>query len=76
VSEVLQNPHDYYRYCPGEERITLSDAVCQARRRGNYPKCKGCQFNDDEKAGAGDSRERGPGQRVGGADVVEHDSIE
>ncbi len=41
---------DYYRYCPGEERIKLSDAVCRGRRRSNFPKCKGCRFNDDEKA--------------------------
>ncbi|NLU21343.1 MAG: phosphomannomutase/phosphoglucomutase [Phycisphaerae bacterium] len=42
------NQQDYYRFCPGEERIKLSNAVCLGRRRANYPKCKGCQFNDDE----------------------------
>lgn len=40
--------HDYYRHCPGEDAIKLSDAVCRGRRRSNFPKCKGCQFNDDE----------------------------
>lgn len=41
---------EYYRYCPGEEQIKISDAICFGRRRGNYHKCAGCQFNDDEKA--------------------------
>lgn len=43
-----ENP--YNRYCPGEEHAKISDAVCRGRRRNNFPKCKGCQFNDDEKA--------------------------
>ncbi len=38
------------RYCPGEEHILISDAVCFGRRRANFSKCPGCQFNDDEKA--------------------------
>jgi phosphomannomutase len=38
----------YYRYCPGEEHVKISDAVCRGRRRVHFPKCKGCQFNDDE----------------------------
>ena len=38
------------RYCPGEEHITISDAVCFGRRRANFQKCPGCQFNDDEQA--------------------------
>ncbi|RMF83017.1 MAG: hypothetical protein D6744_05485, partial [Planctomycetota bacterium] len=37
------------RYCPGEEQIRISDAVCLGRRRANYHKCPGCQFNDDER---------------------------
>lgn len=41
---------DYYRYCPGEEQFKLSNAICRGRRRTNYPKCHGCQFNDDEAA--------------------------
>jgi len=43
------NP-EYYRYCPGEEHIKISDAICIGRRRSNFHKCAGCQFNDDEKA--------------------------
>ncbi|MBN2446207.1 MAG: phosphomannomutase/phosphoglucomutase [Phycisphaerae bacterium] len=39
---------DYQRYCPGEQRIRISDAVCLGRRRANFHKCPGCQFNDDE----------------------------
>jgi phosphomannomutase len=42
-------PRDYFRYCPGEEHIKLSNAVCRGRRRSNFIKCKGCQFNDDER---------------------------
>lgn len=40
---------EYYRYCPGEEHNKISDAVCLGRRRMNFAKCKGCQFNDDER---------------------------
>jgi len=76
VSDALQNPHEYYRFCPGEEPIKLSDAVCLGRRRGNYPKCRGCRFNDAEKAEVPQPREHGPGQRVRRAGVVEHDPIE
>lgn len=43
-------PTDYFRFCPGEEQIKLSNAVCRGRRRSSYPKCHGCKFNDDEKA--------------------------
>lgn len=43
-----QAPDSYYRYCPGEEAFLLSDAICLGRRRINFHKCKGCQFNDDE----------------------------
>ncbi len=38
------------RYCPGEEHIAISDAICFGRRRANFFQCPGCQFNDDEKA--------------------------
>ncbi|HOW73784.1 MAG TPA: phosphomannomutase/phosphoglucomutase [Phycisphaerae bacterium] len=47
-----QGQEGYYRFCPGEERFKLSDAVCRGRRRGHYPKCKGCQFNEDERVGS------------------------
>jgi len=46
----LQDTNDYYRFCPGEEHIRISDAICLGRRRAAFPKCRGCQFNDDEKA--------------------------
>lgn len=39
----------YYRFCPGEEHSRISDAVCLGRRRANFRKCPGCQFNDDEQ---------------------------
>jgi phosphomannomutase len=40
----------YERYCPGEERIKISDAICLGRRRSNFPKCATCKFNDDNAA--------------------------
>ena len=43
---------NYRRYCPGQESIRISDAVCLGRRRANYRKCRGCQFNDDERGTA------------------------
>jgi len=46
---VKQPAEQYYRYCPGEERVRLSDAVCLGRRRASFHKCPGCQFNDDER---------------------------
>jgi phosphomannomutase len=48
----MQNIDGYNKYCPGEDRIKISDAICFGRRRSNFPKCKGCQFNDDEKRAA------------------------
>lgn len=50
VMAGAQPTSDYYRYCPGEEPFKLSNAICRGRRRTNYPKCHGCQFNDDEAA--------------------------
>ncbi len=41
---------DYYRFCPGEEQVKISNAICRGRRRSSFPKCKGCRFNDDEQA--------------------------
>jgi phosphomannomutase len=60
VGDPLQKINGYVRFCPGEERIKLSDAICYGRRRSNFPKCKGCQFNDDEKAALGRRGERTP----------------
>ena len=54
-----QDAGSYYRYCPSEGRIKLSDAVCFGRRRANYPKCRGCQFNDEEKAGGSSAQPQG-----------------
>lgn len=45
---VSQSAQNYERYCPGEERTRISDAICLGRRRANFHKCPGCQFNDDE----------------------------
>lgn len=45
-----QSTDDYYRYCPGEENVKISNAVCRGRRRAHFPKCHGCQFNDDEQS--------------------------
>jgi len=44
-----QSTDDYHRYCPGEEQVKISNAVCRGRRRAHFPKCNGCQFNDDEQ---------------------------
>jgi phosphomannomutase len=44
-----EKPQEYARYCPGEEDTRISNAVCLGRRRANYHKCPGCQFNDDER---------------------------
>ncbi len=46
---IPQSTDDYNRYCPGEEGVKISNAVCRGRRRAHFPKCHGCQFNDDEK---------------------------
>lgn len=61
----------YYRYCPGEEQAKLSDAVCRGRRRANFPKCKGCQFNDDEKAAGASSSGRSVQRNRDKADMLE-----
>lgn len=58
MDEATEQPKDYTRYCPGEEAIRISNAICRGRRRANFPKCKGCQFNDDEREAAGPRGER------------------
>jgi len=55
VPMFIQEANDYYRYCSGEELIKISDAICLGRRRGNFPKCKGCQFNDEDKQSRAES---------------------
>ena len=47
--EVNQSAADYCKFCPGEEQVKISDAICRGRRRTHFPKCHGCRFNDDEK---------------------------
>ncbi len=44
----MQQLKDYFRFCPDQPKVLISDAVCFGRRRGHYPYCGGCQFNDDE----------------------------
>ncbi|MBN1344208.1 MAG: phosphomannomutase/phosphoglucomutase [Phycisphaerae bacterium] len=44
-----QASQEYFRFCPGEERIKISDAVCKGRRRVSFHRCKSCPFNDDLK---------------------------
>ncbi len=46
----MQSIAEYYRYCPDQVEVKISDAVCNGRRRVNYPYCRGCVFNDDEIA--------------------------
>jgi phosphomannomutase len=46
---AIQLTEDYYRFCPGEEAIKISNAVCRGRRRTHFPKCRECEFNDDPK---------------------------
>lgn len=48
----MESVRDYFRFCPGEEAIKISNAVCRGRRHASYPKCHGCQFNDDERQAA------------------------
>ncbi len=50
----MQSINEYYRFCPDNVDVKISDAVCVGRRRANYPHCPGCQFNDDEKDGRSD----------------------
>lgn len=45
--------HDYHKFCPGEEHIPISEAICLGRRRANFRKCPGCPFNDDEQGRSG-----------------------
>ncbi len=49
MAEKPERPAEEQRYCPGEEHIIISEAICLGRRRANFRKCPGCQFNDDER---------------------------
>ncbi len=46
----MQSVSEYYRYCPNQVEVKISDAVCVGRRRNHYSYCRGCRFNDDENA--------------------------
>ncbi|MHC4089936.1 MAG: phosphomannomutase/phosphoglucomutase [Planctomycetota bacterium] len=48
----MQEVSEYYRYCPDQPKVLISDAVCLGRRRGRYPQCPGCRFNDDQQGTA------------------------
>ncbi len=47
--DALQATADYHKFCPGEESVKISNAICRGRRRSHHPSCNGCKFNDDEK---------------------------
>lgn len=49
---MADEERDYFRFCPGEEQIRISNAICYGRRRANFRKCPGCPFNDDEQGRA------------------------
>ncbi len=53
---MAQELGNYYRFCPDQPKMLISDAVCQGRRRVHYSWCAGCRFNDDEKAEKGERK--------------------
>lgn len=63
MAEPARQQEKQDRFCPGEEQIRISEAICIGRRRVNYHKCRGCQFNDDEK-GAASEADGTPGERT------------
>lgn len=54
MAPAMQQTQEYFRYCPDQPSVLISDAICAGRRRANYHLCPGCQFNDDE-AGRSDA---------------------
>ncbi|MCK4340328.1 MAG: phosphomannomutase/phosphoglucomutase [Phycisphaerae bacterium] len=46
---MADESNEIQRYCPGEEHIMISEAICIGRRRANYRKCPGCRFNEDDQ---------------------------
>jgi len=60
----MQSVQDYYRFCPNQPKVLISDAVCFGRRRASYPYCPGCQFNDDEKGGSDRVRQKSMIEKV------------
>jgi len=58
-----QETRDYHKFCPGEERVKISNAICLGRRRSHFPKCHDCQFNDAVEGAASPRR---PGRNSAG----------
>lgn len=65
---AVQSTGDYFKFCPGEENVKISNAICRGRRRTHFPKCPGCRFNDDEKRGGA---EIGPSSRSRDLSAIE-----
>jgi len=72
-SDMAQKPEQYNRYCPGEERIRISDAVCFGRQRNNFPKCKGCPFRDQAEPAVSPAGRSLRGAAVPGAPPIDED---
>jgi phosphomannomutase len=75
VRTSTQNQQDYSRHCPDEARIKISDAVCLGRRRANFPKCKGCEFNDDERKTGGGVVMPGPDRKAAEAEKIKREKL-
>ncbi|MHC4443571.1 MAG: phosphomannomutase/phosphoglucomutase [Planctomycetota bacterium] len=72
----MQDAQEYNRYCPGQEQVKISDAICRARRRSNFPKCKDCPFNEDS-GGTGESGDPIlPDRQVVEEEKIQRDKIE
>ena len=48
---MTQELGEYYRYCPDQPEVRISDSVCLSRQRANYHLCAGCPFNKDKENG-------------------------
>ena len=66
MAQGLQSTQEYRRFCPDQPSVLISDAVCQGRRRGRYPQCPSCRFNDPESGADGEPLGE---RRDGGADA-------
>ena len=53
TKSASQETEEYYRYCPDEPEVHISDAVCHGRQRVGYPLCKECRFSQGKQTGAG-----------------------
>ncbi|UCD29614.1 MAG: hypothetical protein JSV03_03800, partial [Planctomycetota bacterium] len=72
----MQNTEEYYRYCPGQEEVKISNAICFGRQRGNYPKCKDCQFRGDEKQEEGANALISADRQAIQAEKIQRENIE